>query len=220
MKLYDVSMPIHENIPVYNNNEAKKPVLTVERDFEGDSGVRETRLSINLHTGTHMDAPLHMIKGGLDTSCFRFENMITLAKVIDLTFVNDAIKSEDIKDIDISEGDFIIFKTRNSSFEGFDPNFVFIEISAANYLASKKIKGVGIDALGIERSQPGHPSHKTLLSADVAILEGLRLKDVPEGEYVLIAAPLNIQNVEAAPVRALLADRNYILNIFKGENPI
>ena len=73
-------------------------------------------------------------------------------------------------------------------------------------LASRKIKGVGIDSLGIERNQPDHATHKILLGNGIHILEGLRLKNVKEGEYTLIAAPLNIKNVEASPVRALLVE--------------
>ena len=64
--------------------------------------------------------------------------------------------------------------------------------------------GVGIDALGIERNQPGHPTHKILLGAGIVILEGLRLKGVPEGDYFLAAPPLKLNGYEAAPVRAAL----------------
>jgi len=213
MRLYDVSMHIHEDMPVYNNNTEKKPLITVERDFLEGRGVRETRLSLNLHTGTHMDAPLHMICGGSTTSEFKPEDFILKARVIDLSYVEDSITDEVLKNIDIHSGDFLIFKTRNSFYEGFDKNFVFIEKSAAKYLVEKKVKGIGIDALGIERSQTGHPSHVTLMQNGCLILEGLRLKDVPPGEYVLIAAPVKIKDVEAAPVRALLVEPS-LLEIF------
>ena len=64
--------------------------------------------------------------------------------------------------------------------------------------------GVGIDSLGIERDQPGHPTHRILFSAGILILEGLRLEHVPAGEYLMVAAPLKITQAEAAPVRAVL----------------
>ena len=218
MRFYDVSMPIHADMPVYNNNTEKKPLITVERDFVEGQGVRETRLSINLHTGTHMDAPLHMIFGGSTTTQFNPEDFIVKAKVVDLTHAEDSITGEELKQIDIHSGDFLIFKTRNSFHEGFDKNFVFIEKSAAKYLVEKKVKGIGIDALGIERSQIGHPSHVALMQNGCLILEGLRLKDVPPGEYVLIAAPVKIKDVEAAPVRALLIEPSSLESIAKGVN--
>lgn len=217
MRYYDVSMPIHENIPVYNDSANKKPVFTVERDFVDGKGVRETRLSINLHTGTHMDAPLHMVQGGSTTSEFDPENFVLKAKVVDLSHVENSITAEDLKNIEIKDGDFLIFKTKNSLDEGFNKKFVFIEISAAAYLADKKVKGVGIDSLGIERSQAGHPSHVTLMNSNCLILEGLRLKEVPAGEYVLLAAPVKIKDVEAAPVRALLIEPSWLQNFLKKE---
>jgi arylformamidase len=105
---------------------------------------------------------------------------------------------------DIQEDDFLLFKTKNSFKEEFINDFVFLSQDASAYLANKKIKGVGTDGLGIERSQEGHPTHKNLLSKNIVIIEGLRLKDVPEGTYQLICLPLKIDNVEASLARAIL----------------
>ena len=69
------------------------------------------------------------------------------------------------------------------------PDFVFVGADGARYLVERKVKGVGIDALSIEQDQPGHPTHHLLPRAGIVIIEGLRLADVGEGTYVLIAAP-------------------------------
>jgi len=106
----------------------------------------------------------------------------------------------------IEEGDIILFKTKNSDFsetDPYNPNFTFCAGDAAQFLAEKKVKAVGIDYIGMERNQPDHPTHKNLLGNNIAIIEGLRLKHVPEGEYFLICAPVKIL-AEAAPARALL----------------
>jgi len=97
-------------------------------------------------------------------------------------------------------------KTKNSFSDDFDYNFVYLSGDAAKYLVSKKIIGVGIDGLGIERNQPTYDTHKSLLSNKVMILEGLRLKEVLEGSYKLIILPLKIANVEASPARAILIE--------------
>ena len=76
--------------------------------------------------------------------------------------------------------------------------------NAARYLVDKKIRGVGIDSLGIERAQAGHPTHNLLLGAGIVILEGLRLKNIKQDTYELYCLPLKIKNVEAVPVRAIL----------------
>jgi len=78
--------------------------------------------------------------------------------------------------------------------------------SAAKYLAEKQIKGVGVDALGIERDQAGHPTHKTLMNHNIVILEGLRLKDIVPQSYILIALPLKFEGLDGSPVRAVLLE--------------
>lgn len=83
---------------------------------------------------------------------------------------------------------------------------MYLDASAAEYLKSAGITGVGIDALGIERAQPGHETHKTLLGAGIIILEGLRLADVNEGTYRLAALPLRLKGTEASPARAILIE--------------
>jgi arylformamidase len=206
MKIYDISSPIKENMTVYKNNEANLPEFIVTSNFSNSTHY-ETRLSINLHSGTHIDAPLHMIENGVTIDKYNLENFIIEAKVIDFTNLADRITKSDLEKVDIKKGDFIIFKTKNSFTEDFDFEFTFLEKSGAEYLRDLDIIGVGTDALGIERAQPNHETHVLLLNKGIIILEGLRLKDVPNGTYTLIALPLKIENVEAAPTRAILIDK-------------
>jgi len=201
MKIYDISMEIQESMTVYKNKEEKRPkrIITVGKD-----DVTESRISMDMHTGTHIDAPLHMIRGGDTVENIDLNKVITKCKVFDFTNISDKITSEDLASKDIQKGDFIIFKTRNSFREDFDFEFVYLDKSGAQFLKEKGVIGVGIDALGIERNQPEHETHKILLGAGIVILEGLRLKDVEEGEYFLYAAPLKIRGAEASPTRAVL----------------
>jgi arylformamidase len=111
-----------------------------------------------------------------------------------------------LEKFDIRSGDFVLLKTRNSDHDGFDFEFVYLAEDGARYLAERNVAGVGIDALGIERSQPGHPTHKTLFGAGVVIIEGLRLKEVREGSYFMVAAPIKLMETEAAPARVLLLE--------------
>jgi len=201
MKIYDISMEIHEDMTVYKNKQEKRPHHTITVQ-QGD--VTESRICMDMHTGAHVDAPLHMIREGDTVENIDLKKVITKCKVFDFTHLSDKITKENLKDKQIEEGDFIIFKTRNSFKEDFDFKFVYLEKSAAEFLKEKGVIGVGIDALGIERDQPGHETHKILLGSGIVILEGLRLKDVEEGEYFLFAAPLKIKKAEAAPTRAVL----------------
>jgi arylformamidase len=206
MKIFDISMDIHRDMLVWKNKDEKRPLIEVTRDFASGSAY-ESRISMDMHTGTHIDAPLHMIENGATMESYSLESFVGKCRVLDLTEVEDRITAVDLEDKTMDKGDFIILKTRNSFREDFDMNFVFVEKSGAQYLKDKGVVGVGIDSVGIERSQEGHETHRKLLGSGIAILEGLRLKDVPEGQYFLCALPLKIKGVEAAPARAILIEQ-------------
>lgn len=203
MQIIDISMPISYSMPVYKGREFKRPIISIDGDFSTGSAF-ETRVEMNLHTGTHLDTPKHMIPDGYTLEDLDIAKVITACKVFDLTNVKDKITDKDLMGLDINEGDFILFKTRNSIEEILEGDFIYVDRSGAECLTKLKIKGVGIDSLGIERSQPNHETHISLFNADIMILEGLMLKDIEEGEYFLNAAPVFIPGAEAAPVRAYL----------------
>ena len=95
------------------------------------------------------------------------------------------------------------YSIHNSDNKKLDFYFVYLEFTGEEYL-KKKVKAVGIDYLGIERSQSGHPTHLTLMRADIGIIEGLRLRHVKEGAYFFVCLPLNTIGIEAAPARAVV----------------
>jgi arylformamidase len=205
IKIYDISMDIHEKMSVYKNKDEKKPKLKVISDHVSGHSF-ESEITMGMHTGTHIDAPLHMIEGGSTIEHYDLKKFIRKCKVLDFTHVEDRITRGILEEKNIEAEDFILFKTRNSFQEEFDFKFVFLDKSGAEYLKAKNIVGVGTDSLGIERDQPQHETHKILLGQGIVIIEGLRLKDVDEGEYILYAPPLKIKGVEAAPTRAMLIE--------------
>ncbi|HOI46432.1 MAG TPA: cyclase family protein [Bacilli bacterium] len=205
MRIIDISMPITHNMTVYKDKVENRPKIENLRNYN-NSSMYESSIWMNLHTGTHVDFPLHGIQGGQNSTNHDLKQYIGPCKVFDLSNLKNSITKEDIESLEINENDFVLFKTRNSNVEGFDYEFVYLSESGANFLVSKQVRGVGIDALGIERSQPNHETHTALLSKNIVILEGLRLKNVLEGTYQLICLPINIINVEALPVRAVLIE--------------
>jgi arylformamidase len=203
MKLYDISMTISEDMPVYKNYESKKPKFVNVSNHQQNSHY-ETDVTMNLHTGTHVDFNLHMLEQGQSSSDINIKDYITEARVLDLSYVLSNISKDNLTHLAIKKNEFILLKTRNSNDDAFNPNFVFLDESAAVYLAEIGIKGVGIDALGIERSQNGHPTHKALMTKNIIILEGLRLRDIEPTSYTLICLPLKFKGLDASPVRAVL----------------
>lgn len=203
--IYDISQAIHENMFVYKNKPEKKPVFQMTRAHK-DGGVQESKVTLDVHTGTHLDAPRHMIKDGATIESMPLDGLIGPCRVLDLTAVENGISRKDLEKFDIQAGEVLLFKTKNSNIDDFSLDFIYLDTSGADLLAEIGIKGVGTDGLGIERSQPDHSTHHRLFEADIFIIEGLRLKEIKEGAYQLIALPLKLQGLDAAPLRAVLMD--------------
>ena len=206
MRIHDVTRLISEDMTVYKDRESKKIKRTVVADYE-KSDYYESRMDMDMHCGTHIDAPLHMIKGGDTIEKYDLSKFIGDCKLFDLTDVDEAIRKKDIENLDIQKDDIVIFKTKNSFDEEYNPKFVYIEEDAALYLSEKGIKTVGIDAMSIERDKKEHPSHKIILGANIGVIEDLYLKNVGQGQYFLSALPLNIRGSEASPIRAVLIEK-------------
>lgn len=201
--IYDISMTIEESMQVWKNYEQKKPKITnVQNHDEGKP--HESLLSMNVHTGTHVDAPLHMLAGGDTIETIPLERLVGPARVLDLTHVKAFITKEDLEPFAIQRGERILFKTSSSFSEDFLMDFVFLREDGAKYLADIGIGLVATDALGIERAQAEYPTHRTLMRNDVIIVEGVRLKEVAAGNYSLVIAPLKLTGIDASPARAFL----------------
>ncbi|WEK55160.1 MAG: cyclase family protein [Candidatus Cohnella colombiensis] len=202
-RIYDISMTIEESMQVWKSYAQKKPSITNVQNHE-EGKPHESLLTINTHTGTHVDAPLHMIAGGATIETISLERLVGPARVLDLTHVKGSITKEDLVPFAIQSGERLLFKTSSSFTEDFDLEFPFLREDGAHYLADIGVGLVATDALGIERAQAEYPTHRTLMSNDVIIVEGLRLKDVTAGNYTLVIAPLKLTGIDAAPARALL----------------
>ncbi|WP_134700508.1 cyclase family protein [Ammoniphilus sp. YIM 78166] len=201
-KIHDISMAIYPGMTVYKNKPEKQPGFErVQNNY-----VSETRVSLDVHGGTHVDAPLHMVIDGDTIETIPVENLVGPCRVLDLSHVTDGISAADFAPFDIQEEEFILLKTANSKDETFNPDFIYVNEEGARFLVEKRIKGVGIDSLGIERSQPGHPTHKTLFGAQIIIIEGLRLSEVSEGRYFMMGAPIKLLGTDASPARVLLIE--------------
>lgn len=204
MNVYDISWPISPAMTAYKDR--KTVSFEQIKEFEQD-GVRESIIRLSSHTGTHIDAPAHFLKDGSPVDQIPCIDASGLCKVFDLSSVSSAISRTDLESLDINEEDIVLFKTKNSLLsptDPFMPDFVYVDESAARYLAEKKIKAVGIDYLGIERNQPNHETHTVLMEQGITIIEGLRLDQIPMGTFFLWCVPLAIIGLEAAPARALL----------------
>lgn len=206
MRLIDISWPLSATTTAYKN----RYVINFEetKNFEHD-GVRETKITLGAHSGTHIDAPSHFLKNGKTVDELPLDRCIGKAVVLDVSYCSQYITRDDLLQHDavIQKDDIVLLRTKNSdlsSDDTFNVNFVYLKASAAHYLIEKKVKAVGIDYLGIERGQPDHVTHTSFMNAGIVIIEGLRLGQVECGEYTLFCLPLYVVGLEAAPARAIL----------------
>lgn len=165
-------------------------------------------LEMGAHTGTHMDAPAHFVRGGPGISTMPLDTAIGVARVI---AIRDriSVRPEELVQHRIRRGERILFRTRNSEqcwdTDTFVEEFVYISGAAAHYLVERGVRLVGIDYLSVDAfHKDGADTHQALLTADIWVLEGLSLKKVRAGRYQLICLPLKIEGCDGAPARAVL----------------
>ena len=207
MKIYDITVPIHSTMPVYEGDPGVK-IDAWSAFAKGDSS-NVSMLNFGAHTGTHVDAPAHFIEGARKIAELPLEVLIGRARVIRVPDDLNEITPEFLGGCDLSGIERLIFHTRNSGFwhEGFRKDFTHLLPEAAQHLVDRGVKLVGTDYLSIEKFHSGHHrTHLTLLSNNVVIVEGLNLSEVPEGDYELICLPLKIAegSGDGAPARAVL----------------
>ncbi len=212
MKLYDITVPILNTMPLWPGD----PPVLVERTKsigKGDS-CNLTSLAMGVHCGTHIDAPLHFIDQGRAVDDIPLEVLNGPCRVI----VIDApslIERNHLVNLGLGDCKRILFKTGNSELwknntAAFHEGFTALGLSAAEYLVEKGVSLVGIDYLSIEsfHAEKEHPVHKMMLKNNVVILESVDLSGVQPGEYDLVCLPLKIAGAEGAPVRAVLYGRS------------
>ncbi|MCH7836488.1 MAG: cyclase family protein, partial [Chloroflexi bacterium] len=177
---------------------------------KGDSATVSV-LSLGSHTGTHVDAPSHFLDGGPGVESLPLDALVGAAYVAEFGGESH-ITAADLDSMTIpADCQRLLFKTSNGRFwedSAFHTEFIALAPDAARALAERGLKLVGIDYLSIEkfRARP-HEVHQTLLASGVVILEGVDLRRVAPGEYLLVCAPLNVVGAEGAPARAFLIEQ-------------
>ncbi len=187
------------------------PAFHIERfsDQEKGGGFTVSRMRLSVHTGTHMDAPLHIIPGALSIDEIPIEATVGPARVIPIQD-RESIERRELAPHDISRGERILFRTANSdrcwNSDAFHEDFIFISQDAAHYLVERGVRCVGIDYLSVDgfRNDAGAETHRILLEAGIWIVEGLNLRGVAPGNYELACLPLRLTGSDGAPARAIL----------------
>lgn len=206
MKIIDISVAIDKNVPVWPT--ASPPQCVKTFNIEDGHPANDSAIQMGVHTGTHIDAPLHFINKGKSIDKLPLEIFIGPTRVVHLPRAKE-ITADDLDKLKIPKNiTRILFKTSNSLLWSkgaqFKKDYVGLTISAAKWLSKQKIKLVGVDYLSIAKFDEAVEVHKILLGKGTVLLEGINLSKVKPGIYQLICLPVKFSNLEASPARAVL----------------
>ena len=197
MIIHDISRDTI-NTPVYDGD----PETKAEKIKSIDNGdeYNLTGISMSVHSGTHIDAPLHFCEDGQSIDNIRLNTFFGKCTVIS---VSGILTGEDMERL-------LPYCKRRVLFHG--EGETFISHSAAIVLAESRVVLVGTDAPSIAPSFDEERTHRELARAGIAILENLNLSAIDDGEYDLCAFPVKLGGLEAAPCRAIILEQEKGLN--------
>ena len=204
-RLYDITPPITEALAVWPGDTPLSREVLLDM-AKGDNLTLST-LHATVHLGAHADGPNHY---GLDAHsigeqaleiyigpCQVIHVDVKRSARVELSHINQPIETERVL---LGTGSYPDPTKFNEDFAGLSPALV-------DDLHDKGVKLVGIDTPSVDVfASKDLPAHQRFLAHDMAILEGLVLKDVPSGMYELIALPLRLMDFDASPVRAVLRE--------------
>ena len=206
MEIFDVSVPVSERLPTWPGD-PKVSLVRASAISRGDPA-NVSRLEAGVHTGTHVDAPVHFVEGAPGIDSIPIETLVGPCLVVAADPPGLDLRPEDLP---ATEHTRILFKTRNSARwadagAAFDTEFVAVGVDLARRLVAEGKKLVGVDYLSVESFHAPfeHPVHHTLLAARMVVVEGLDLSGVEPGEYLLYCLPLKLVGSDGAPARTVL----------------
>ena len=193
---YDISQPVF-GCAVYPGD--PEPIKELLASLETGDGYNLSVFSMCAHNGTHVDAPLHFLKDG------RGVGSVALEKFVGPAYVGTAQG-------DVNEREArALLKAAQKACPGAERRILIKGNATVTLEAAKTFANAGIDLIGNESQTVGPEDapmavHLALLSAEVILLEGVRLSEVPDGAYLLNCAPINLGETDGAPCRAILMD--------------
>jgi arylformamidase len=202
----DVTVPISDGMVHWPGN----PPVSLRRVLRIDHGdsANVSALSLGVHTGTHVDAPVHFLSGGQDVRAIDPAVAIGPARVLAISDAVSVTRAE-LEHARPRPGERLLLKTRSSAQawhdEAFREDFVYVSADAAQYLVECGVPLIGVDYLSVGGFlADGEATYRALLEAGILIVEGLDLTRVARGAYELLCLPLPLAGSDEAPARALV----------------
>jgi kynurenine formamidase len=208
MRLIDLTHPISPNMPAYPGTEP--PVFETGCSID-DIGFLEKKITLYSHTGTHMDAPAHLIKGSKSLDDLPINHFYGNAFLLNCSnIMNQQIKIEDLEPHEaiIKRVEHLLIHTGWSQYWGTEKYFSdypVLSIETAKWLSGFGLKGFGLDAISADEAETkDYRVHKTLLRNSTIIIENLtNLESLPCNQFIFSCFPLRFEKADGSPVRAV-----------------
>ena len=205
-KLWDISPAIGPGFPVFPGDTpfAQRWTWTLDECCP----VNVSELTLSPHTGAHTDAPLHYDARGASIAEVDLATYLGHCRVVHVIGVGALVKPEHVISRLNGTPPRVLLRTYARTPEHWDAAFTAIAPDTIDVLHAHGVRLVGIDTPSLDpETSKSLDSHQRVRRHGMAILEGIVLDDVAEGDYELIALPLKIAGCDASPVRAVLRER-------------
>lgn len=206
MKIIDLSHPLNNETTIYPGS--VKPFIKTTGNII-ENGYSEHELTLGTHTGTHVDAPSHMILNGKSLDQLPIQKFIGKAivipckgrKEIDVAYL-DTFKEK------ISQVNFVLFYTawdKNWKTSDYLGDYPTLTPEATNWLTDFNLDGLGFDVISVDKvNVTDQVNHHIFLKHEILIIENLtKLDQLPSDIFTFQCIPLKIENADGSPIRAI-----------------
>lgn len=202
--IYDISRRVTATLPVWPGDQPLR-VTHALRKSEGSS-VNLTTLTATAHLGTHADAYYHYADDGAYAADMPLEAYLGPARVVSVRRNDGPLQPSDIGTVDGVQR-LLIHSGVSDLDEVWPSRFPYLSVTLIDWLADFGVRLIGLDSPSVDAFESQDlPCHHALRRHGMVNLESLFLRDVPDGDYELIALPLRLDGACGSPVRAILRD--------------
>ena len=201
-RIWDISPPLQKGLPVWPGDTPYQAETTWE--IADGCPVKVSKITMSTHSGAHCDAPSHYDAQGKAIDLVDLTTYIGKCRVIHLLGTR-LIEATQLHKFLHQVPERVLFRTYATTPGTWDNSFPCISATAVHLLAQYGVRLIGIDTPSLDaQDSKTLDAHHAVAAHGMAILEGIVLDEVAEGDYELIALPLKLSGLDASPVRAIL----------------
>ncbi|MEK0221419.1 arylformamidase [Bacillus proteolyticus] len=199
----DISQPLNNDIATWPGDTPFSYEVSWSKENSGSVNVG--KLTMSIHTGTHIDAPFHFDNDGKKVLDLDIDVFIGTARVIDVSGL-ESIGKRELESFNLEGVERLLLRTSShGKAQEFPEEILYLRADIAPFLSSKGIRLIGVDVPSVDPLDDKElAAHHQLFKHGIHILENVVLDHVVDGDYELIALPLALTDADGSPVRAVI----------------